>query len=106
MDKKDIKSICVSETKLDAAFWLVIACAFGMVLGGLVYDLRRKRHLEQVLPKYSFERQTTGKDLSKRLRSVDADHMRQLTTASGLSSQRQARTHARTHAHKLEGMPV
>ena len=51
-DQKEVEKICVPEPRLNIAFWFLIACAFAIVLGGLVYDLRRKRHLEQALPKY------------------------------------------------------
>ena len=49
-DNQQKDEVCVDETILNRAFWFPITCAFALVLGGFVYDLRRKRHLEQRLP--------------------------------------------------------
>ena len=49
-EEDDISNTCVSETGLNAAFWTLVGLSFTMVLCGFIYDLRRKRHLEQALP--------------------------------------------------------
>ena len=48
--EKGGNGICIQDSLLNMAFWLLVACAFALVCSSFLYDLCEKNRVEQSLP--------------------------------------------------------
>ena len=64
---KSLDDLCVPEATLNFFTWGLLACALLLVLGGFVYDLRRKKYVEQFLPEYIVDEGSKAKATKKKV---------------------------------------